>query len=197
MQVVYKIILGVICLAWFCGLILFLNKIPRAPVESKDTADAAIILTGGDKRIEEGIKILQDQHVKKVFITGVNHRIRNKKEIPYIEELNKAHNIEIGREALTTNGNALEARDWVRKNNIKTIKIVTANYHMPRSVLEFKHHLPEVRIDVYPVFPDKFDINKWWYDKNTLTLVLKEYTKYIYVFSSLILFNVTSGVNKS
>ena len=162
-------------------MIFFLNEIPRIPVQSSDTADAAIILTGGDKRIEEGVKILQNKHVKKVFITGVNQRIRNKKEIPYIEELNKANNIEIGREALTTSGNALEAKEWIEKNHIKSIKIVTANYHMPRSVLEFKHHLPEVSIDVYPVFPDKFDINKWWYDKNTLTLVLKEYTKYIYV----------------
>lgn len=183
MRVIYKVILVIICLAWFSGLVVFLNKIPRAPVQTIRTADAAIILTGGDKRIEEGIKILQSKYVKKVFITGVNQRIRNKKEIPYIEELNKVQNIEIGREALTTNGNALEAKEWIEKNHIKSIKIVTANYHMPRSVLEFKHHLPEVSIDVYPVFPDKFDLNKWWYDKNTLILVLKEYTKYTYVAS--------------
>ncbi len=181
MRVVYKVILGIVCLVWFCGLIIFLNKIPIYQPQVNNIADAAIVLTGGDKRIEEGVKILQEHKVKKMFITGVNQRIRNKKEIPYIEELNKVHNIEIGREALTTNGNALEAKEWIQQNNIKTIKLVTANYHMPRSVLEFKHHLPDISIESHPVFPDKFDISKWWYDKNTLTLVLKEYTKYIYV----------------
>ena len=43
---------------------------------------------------------------------------------------------------MNTNGNAIEAKQWIEQNGIKTITLVTANYHMPRSLLEFKKALP-------------------------------------------------------
>ena len=166
---------------WFIGLLFFVSKIPEHGNQDNNVAEAAIVLTGGEKRILEGVTLLQQHVVTKLFITGVDYKVRHKKEIPFLDDLHKMDNIEIGKEATNTTGNALEARDWIRKNNIHTIKIVTANYHMPRSILEFSYRVPDVKIETHPVFPDKFDIKKWWYDQNTLMLVLKEYTKYIYV----------------
>lgn len=185
MRVLYNFILIFIALLiiWFIGLLFFISRVPKYQNLDNNTAEAAIVLTGGDKRIEEGVKILQQKLVKKLFITGVNYKVRNKKEIPYVDDLYKVDNVEIGKEATTTTGNAFEAREWIKKNHIHTIKIVTANYHMPRSILEFQYRIPDIIIEAHSVFPDKFDINKWWYDKNTLILILKEYTKYIYVLS--------------
>ena len=181
MHAIGRFILLFLFVIWFIGLFVFVHSIPEKPIETNATADAAIVLTGGDKRIAEGVKLLKQKKVKKLFITGVNERVKHKKEIPFLGSLNKVDSIEIGQEATTTNSNALEAKDWIEKNNIKSIKIVTANYHMPRSILEFKRYIPEVKIEPYPVFPEGFNIKKWWYDTNTIVLVLKEYTKYIYI----------------
>jgi uncharacterized SAM-binding protein YcdF (DUF218 family) len=163
------------------GLILFINKISNYDIQDTNTAQAAIVLTGGDKRIEEGVRVLKQKLVARLFITGVDYKVRHKREIPYIDELHKMDNIEIGKEATTTTENAIEAKDWIVKNQIKTAKIVTANYHMPRSILEFRYRIHDVEFNAHPVFPEKFDSNQWWHDKNTVLLVLKEYTKYIYV----------------
>lgn len=181
MRVISKTIFLSLVIAWFLGLFLFIGEIPRNYEESDKIADAAIVLTGGDKRIEEGVRLFKEKIAKKIFITGVSTKIKDKQEIPFVKQLKKKDFVEIGTEATSTNGNALEARDWIKKNNIKTIKIITANYHMPRSIVEFKRYNPDIIIEPHPVFPNKFDIHNWWSDKNSIILILKEYTKYIYV----------------
>ncbi len=183
MRVLYSFILVsvLLCLIWFVGFIFFVNKISHYDVQNVTAAQAAIVLTGGEKRIEEGVKVLQQKLVTKLFITGVDYKVRHKKEILYIDELHKMDNIEIGQEATTTTGNAIEARDWIIKNHIKTAKIVTANYHMPRSILEFKYRIHGIDFNAHPVFSQQLNINNWWHNKNTFILLAKEYTKYIYV----------------
>ena len=72
---------------------------------------------------------------------------------------------------------------WVKENKIKSIYLVTSNYHMPRSMAEFSYYNPKLEIVAYPVFSDKVS-KKWWKSWRTFTLLAGEYNKFLYVLLS-------------
>jgi uncharacterized SAM-binding protein YcdF (DUF218 family) len=86
--------------------------------------------------------------------------------------------INLGYTATSTAGNALESAVWIKKNNFKSIILVTANYHMPRSLMLFKKIMPTIKLIAHPVFPARFEPKKWWARPRTASLIISEYIKY-------------------
>lgn len=171
-------------LFWFMGFMYFVTLVPTEQVDNgRVVTDAAIVLTGGNKRIEEGFNILKEKKSKKLFITGVGKKVKDKEIVVLYGNLDYLNNnkVEFGRRAVNTTGNAVEARSWVESNNIKTITLVTANYHMPRSSLEFKKVLSGVKIIEHPVFPPTFKIKKLWSNPGSVLLLVKEYNKTLWL----------------
>ena len=78
-----------------------------------------------------------------------------------------------------TYSNAVETSKWVSKNNIKEILLITSNYHIPRSILEFQNKMPNLKILYYPITPKQHQINKWLKSFETFSLIFIEYCKYI------------------
>ena len=181
MRVIVKV-LGFFIIIWCLGFLLFIDAIPKEKKEG-DYAEAAVVLTGGSKRIEEGVYLLNEQYVGKLFITGVN----NKQTLPVLKEIYDFDVADIGTNATSTRGNAIEAREWIEQNNVTTILLVTANYHMPRSMLEFRSRISGVKITPHPVFPEKFYVDRWWFDKHTAFLVVSEYNKFMYALALIML----------
>jgi len=60
-----------------------------------------------------------------------------------------------------------------------SLRLVTAAYHMPRSLLEFQDAMPDIEIEPYPVFPVHVKQDKWWAWPGTMALTVTEYNKYI------------------
>lgn len=59
--------------------------------------------------------------------------------------------VELGYQAETTIGNAVEAASWTRQNDYTSLIIVTSNYHMPRSLIVLARTMPAVSLQPYPV----------------------------------------------
>jgi uncharacterized SAM-binding protein YcdF (DUF218 family) len=57
--------------------------------------------------------------------------------------------------------------------------VVTAGYHMPRSMAEFSSEMPGVQLAAYPVQPDGIDLHSWWRDPRAIRLLQAEYAKYL------------------
>jgi uncharacterized SAM-binding protein YcdF (DUF218 family) len=57
--------------------------------------------------------------------------------------------------------------------------VVTSNYHMPRSMTELAGAMPDVQLTAFPVSNPELHIAEWWQDRTTLTLLLREYGKYL------------------
>ncbi|MCH9753358.1 MAG: YdcF family protein [Alphaproteobacteria bacterium] len=162
----------------------FISLVPTSQTDTgKEVTDAAVVLTGGKKRIQEGINILKNKKTKKLLITGVHKKTRDKDLIVLYGNLDdlSSDRVSIGREAESTLGNAIEAKKWVEENNIRTIRLVTANYHMTRSVMEFRHAIPDVKIIEHPVFPKAFKITKLWNHPGSVYLLFKEYNKILFL----------------
>lgn len=171
----------VLVLIWFIGLVKFAKSIPGGVADEHTRTNAIVVLTGGSKRLDEGFALLSNGMADRLFISGVyrgveaEHLFRLFKHSPGKE----ACCIDIGRDADDTVGNARETSDWVEKNNLKSIRLVTAGYHMPRSLLEFQHAMPGVEIVPHPVFPDAVIMERWWMWPGTAQLILSEYTKFM------------------
>ncbi len=59
-----------------------------------------------------------------------------------------AAHVTLGRSATSTLGNAEETATWVRTHDIHSLIVVTADYHMPRALLEMEREMPGVTL--YP-----------------------------------------------
>ncbi len=62
--------------------------------------------------------------------------------------------IVLGHEADSTLGNALETAVWMRHEGYESLRLVTADYHMRRSLIDFERVMPDIRIIANPVFPE-------------------------------------------
>src|ERR1700736_5683632 len=68
----------------------------------------------------------------------------------------------LGHRAVDTLGNAGETAQWMRQQGFHSLRLVTAWYHMRRSLLEFELAMPEIEIVPHPVFPDQVAHEHWW-----------------------------------
>jgi uncharacterized SAM-binding protein YcdF (DUF218 family) len=98
--------------------------------------------------------------------------------VPSAEEL--ACCVTLGYEAGNTVGNADEGTEWLRSNGAGSVRLVTANYHMLRSLLEFRRKAPDISVVPNPVFPGEVRDPHWFVKPRTLLLLINEYHKYLF-----------------
>ena len=182
--------LAVVAVAWGVGFYRFAHMIPdRAPPASIRT-DAIVVLTGGAGRVHEGLSLLEKGASNKLFVSGV-YRGVDVEALLKVAQRAPGHLeccIMLGYTADSTRGNAEETAAWVRKNGVKSIRLVTASYHMPRSLLEFRRSLPrDVTILPHPVFPEQFRQHDWWLWWGSGWLAISEYHKYLLARLSMLL----------
>lgn len=152
---------------WGCGFIVFTGTISSMnEPKTAEPTDAIIVLTGGTKRVTRALDLLSEGTSNHLLISGVNKGVKLHELMAlwgYKDTLPDS-SIALGYEAETTLGNAIESRKWVSENHAKTVRLITATYHMPRALLEFHHALPGVKIIQHPVIPENFlpDQKRFW-----------------------------------
>lgn len=168
---------------WLAGLIFYVGAMddPDQAAARRDTAqvDAIVVLTGGSERIATGINLLQQGLGKKLFISGVARgvdlaRLRDGHALSLAL---RACCVVLGHQAGDTIGNAAETLAWLRQQNYRSFRLVTAHYHMARSLLEFRMLDPEITIVPHPVSPARVHLNVWWGRLGTARLLTIEYNK--------------------
>ncbi|MBM3545941.1 MAG: YdcF family protein [Alphaproteobacteria bacterium] len=167
--------------AWGMGLSWFAGEMPLAAPADMQPIDAVVVLTGGSRRLGAGLEILARGDAKKLLVSGVHPDVV-KAEIAGADrrlQVLAECCLELGYEATDTVGNAQEAARWMRRETFTSLALVTATYHMPRSLAEFRQALPDAHIVAYPVFPDNFKREEWWRWPGSAALVLAEYHKYM------------------
>ena len=174
-----KAVILLILSIWFGGFCFFAYKINNFDIDQSTTTDAIIVLNGGRNRITEAVKLFNDKKSKHLFISGVAKDISLENIQNTINmKINDTTNVEAGHNADNTVENAKETNAWVRKNNIKSIRLVTSNYHIYRSLIEFRKQLNDIEILPHPVYSQYIE-KKWWTSWQTFSLIFKEYNKFI------------------
>ncbi|GAB2176213.1 YdcF family protein [Dongia sp. agr-C8] len=182
------LLLGVLTF-WLIGLLAFIAVIPgqASKIDSESKTDAIIVLTGGGDRLAEGFRLVDRGLSKRLLISGVAPGVtlpelidrlgEQRDSVPSAEEL--ACCVTLGYEAGNTVGNADESAEWLRSNGAKSVRLVTANYHMLRSLLEFRRKAPTISVVPNPVFPSEVRDPHWFVKPRTLLLLINEYHKYL------------------
>lgn len=177
--------LVLLLVAWLAGFLAFAAAIPPTVRDPQQPVDAIVVLTGGDVRLAEGFALLDKGVAKKMLISGVSSGV----DMPaLLQTLNGAPQpsqavldccVTLGYDARSTEGNARESLRWLGENNFTTIRLVTANYHMNRSLLEFRRVMPQITIIANPVFPRQMQDPYWFARPGTVFLLFNEYHKYL------------------
>ena len=147
----------------------------------RDTEAPIIVLTGGSGlRIVAALDLYRGhERPQGMLVSGVHESVT-------IDSLAAASGVsvdvleccvELGREARSTEGNAMEVRNWVEAQDVPAITLVTSNYHLPRATLWFETLLPETEISQYPV-QSQVQPQKWWRSWQSFRGLATEWAKY-------------------
>lgn len=167
---------------WLLGLIWYAYDIPRDIDDTSTVTDAVVVLTGGSGRVDVGLALLAERRAQKLLVTGVARDV-DLDQLLRVSMRQDARNLKdritLGHEAGDTAGNARETAEWMAREGFTSMRLVTASYHMRRSLLEFRRIMPDMRIVPHPVFPTGFRLAEWQRWPNTMSLLVSEYSKYL------------------
>ncbi len=168
-------------LLWGIGLLWFAAMLPHEVGEPERKTDAIVVLTGGSGRLHQGLELLAAQRAKRLFVSGVYRGV----DVEELLSLSKQSPqdleccVVLGYEADDTRGNAVESAEWMHQEGFTSLRLVTASYHMPRSLLEFGRAMPDIEIVPHPILSANFRQDDWWRWPGSAGLLATEYTKYL------------------
>ena len=164
----------------------FALTLPQKSPLADSLTDGLVVATGGQLRINEGLRLIEQGASSRMLITGVGKGISKASLTETFAKTNAQQSIfnccvDLDATAIDTRGNALAARNWVQTHQLTSISLVTANYHMPRALLYFQRIMPDVAITSLPVSPPDLQPKKWYANWPTAKLLMREYAKYLVV----------------
>ena len=161
------------------GFVVFASSAGRRAPPRVDQADAIVVLTGADRRIDEGMRLLRDGFGRRLLISGVNLRTRPEQVRRLANPGDTLFNccVDFGYVAQDTIGNAEETKAWADHYRFSRLIVVTSSYHMPRSLTELGRLLPDTELIAYPVVPRALRDQVWWLHAATTRLLMAEYLK--------------------
>ena len=176
---------GLLMLACFlAGLQHFVLTLPKKSGSLRPATDGIVVITGGQQRLADGLRLLQIRSGQALLVSGVGRGV-NKTilareldlDAPVKTLLDCCVTLEF--EARDTRGNAVAAAQWAVRNNFRSLRLVTANYHMPRAKYVFTTQLPEMELYFWPVSPFDLTLETWWQEPDIIRLLAREYAKYL------------------
>lgn len=135
-------VLSVVFLVWAIGFLWFVVALPR-PVDGF-TTDAVIVPTGGAGRIARGLEVLDKGLADKMLVSGVDPEVRSSE---FAAEFGVGPErmeccVTLGFAAVDTRSNAAETAKWVAQNEVRSLRLVTTDWHMRRAAGEMERSLP-------------------------------------------------------
>lgn len=172
---------GAASVALMFGFVLFATNSVRIGAPTNRTADAIVVLTGEQARIDTGVQLLRTGRGARLLITGVNRKL-GREDLRRLTGLNRNTFdccVDIGYAALDTTGNAEEARNWSERHRFASLIVVTSTYHIPRSMAEFAHAMPVTELIPHAVPVKALAVPAWWLHVTATRTLASEYLKYL------------------
>lgn len=174
----------VLAVIWAVGLFAFTERVSRStPAREPARADGVVALTGAgsNERIGAAMELLQDGKANRMLVSGVSRQASREDIRTVSRAVRRLYDccVDLGFDAADTVGNARETQEWARSLRYDSLIVVTADYHMPRAMLELRGAMPDTRLTAYPVATSVVDAHRWWRTSGGVRLMVGEYTKYL------------------
>jgi uncharacterized SAM-binding protein YcdF (DUF218 family) len=162
----------------------FILTLPKPASGDVSITDGIVVATGGQARIEEGLRLLSEGRASQMLVTGVGKGISHtslKRTLRLTTAQIRALEccVDLDAAARDTIGNARSAALWADANTLKSLRLVTANYHLPRAQNEFQRAFPETSLHVFAVLPPDLKLDTWYRHWPSAKLLVREYGKYL------------------
>lgn len=154
-------------LAYMLGFLWF-ALMPPGPAGMQRT-DAIVVLTGDVGRIPRALAMLEKGTSKRLFVAGVDKSVKPREfAAEYgVSGGTMACCVVLDFKSVDTVSNASEAAFWIAANRIRSVRLVTSDWHMRRAALELARVAPndiEIIRDAVPSQPG-FDTMVLEYNK--------------------------------
>ena len=167
---------------WGLGLLAFTGRVDQStPAKEPPVADGVVVLTGASTlRLEAATKLLEEGKGQRLLISGVNREATRADVQTVTKAVKPIYDccVDLGFAAANTVGNARETAEWAKSKGYESLIVVTADYHMPRSMLELRAAMPHVALYAYPVKTD-LNAHRWWRTSLSARRMIVEYCKYL------------------
>ncbi len=152
----FRRLAAALLIAWALGFLWFGMALPQPAGETR--TDAVVVLTGGTGRVARGVEVLRGGWAERLFVSGVDKEVKpHEFALEYkVPSALMACCVTLGFQATDTRTNGVETGAWVRAQDVKSLRVVTNDWHMRRAVLDLRRHLPgDVKIvqDAVPTQP--------------------------------------------
>ena len=178
------------------GFVCFVQTVTNIPIASEYKTQAIVVLTGGSLRLQAGLDMLSKGLAEKLFVSGVHRGVDVAELLRLSRQTPKALDccIVLGYTADNTTGNAQETADWMYREGYHSMRLVTANYHMPRSLFELRRLLPHTKIIPHAVKPSHVKLHALWVSPGTTFLLAREYTKLLLAWAHSIWLSIRNSI---
>lgn len=160
---------------------------------SSEPVDVVLCLAGGKGRIPVAVEVFREikqrqskAHAPVLFFSGVGHNASLntlKEQGVSSEKLEELRHSDVVFEDISENTfeNAQLFASFAKKHHWKKVILVTASYHMRRSLFIFKRALgPDAEILTYTADSGPFDRTHWHRDAYAIRVTVSEYIKWLF-----------------
>lgn len=159
------ILIVLIVVLFIVGSTIFLG-----PSDPLTKADAIVAISGGDtySRTIKAVDLYHASWAPKIIFSGAARDPNSPSNAEVMKQVAQANgvplsSIETDKSSRNTHQNAILSGTLLKDNNIKTIILVTSQYHQRRASIEFAHSLGKnVRIINQPAKDYYWNQYTWW-----------------------------------
>ena len=159
-----------IVLVYALGVNAFAVTLPQPLTHVK--TDAVIVPTGASGRIPRGLEVLRDGDAERMLVSGVDPEVKPGEFAAQFDVTEQEMDccVTLGFLAVDTRSNAGEAAQWMRDNDVETVRLVTTDWHMRRAASEMRGALPEGVTILEDAVPSDPDFRQLFLEYNKLLL---------------------------
>lgn len=124
-------------LVWILGFLWFAWFLPQPAPDGAHT-QGIVVLTGGGGRIPRALAILRADHATRLLVSGVDRQVRPSEFAAQydVEPRLMACCITLGFDSVDTRSNAREAAGWIAQYHVRSVRLVTTDWHMRRAAFD-------------------------------------------------------------
>jgi uncharacterized SAM-binding protein YcdF (DUF218 family) len=176
----------VLALIWFSGLLAFAARVQQStPPRAPQPAQGIVALTGANSnaRLSAAMGLLEDGYGRRMLVSGVDRKATREDVRHVSRAVRRLYDccVDLGFTAADTVGNARETLAWAQAMRYRSLIVVTADYHMPRAMLELNAVLrgSGITAQSYAVPTRALKRRNWWREPAAARLMVVEYCKYL------------------
>ena len=155
---------------------------------SGQNRDVIVCLTGGRGRIRMALELFESNHAPLLYLSGIDNQVTIDevlREAKWTQPINRSRVI-LDHISTNTIQNAEQVLGFLKKNNLKSVLVVTSSYHARRAAYIFSKILgPQYTVDFVWENRNPFEPDSWWTSLWGIEVTVMEFLKFFYAYFRL------------